>query len=100
MLKLLKLTRSFSSSLSVPVVDIQPFLTEGGNYMQDCKTVAETLHKYGCLIIKDPRVNVQQNNRFLDMFETFFDRRSKEFYAGRPVPDVFPEFHFQVGATP
>ena len=40
MLKLLKLTRSFSSSLSVPVVDIQPFLTEGGNYMQDCKTVA------------------------------------------------------------
>lgn len=68
--------------------------------MQDCKEVAEALHTYGCLIIKDPRVNVEQNNKFLDMFEQFFDRRSKDFYAGRPVADIFPEHHFQVGATP
>lgn len=77
MIKVLKISRLFSSAISVPIVDVQPFLTETGNYAQDCKTVAEALHKYGCLIIKDPRVNVQQNNNFLDLFEKFFDKRSK-----------------------
>jgi len=68
MLKVLRVSRLFSTSLSVPIVDVQPFLTESGNYTQDCKAVVEALHHYGCLIIKDPRVNVQQNNKFLDMF--------------------------------
>ena len=90
MLALTKMTRLFSSPLSVPIVDVTPFLTESGNYTNDCKTVAEALHKYGCLIIKDPRVNVEQNNKFIDMMEKFFQKRSKEFYAGKPVPDVFP----------
>lgn len=90
----------FSSSLSVPIVDVKNFLTGTGNYTQDCKAVADALHKYGCLIIKDPRVNADQNSKFLDMMEQFFQKRSVEFYAGRPVPDIFPEFDFQVGATP
>lgn len=81
MLALTRISRLFSTSLSVPIVDVQPFLTESGNYVQDCKTVAEALHTYGCLVIKDPRVNVQQNNNFLDMFEEFFHRRSQKFYA-------------------
>ncbi len=100
MLKLQRLTKFFSSSLSVPIVDVKNFLTESGNYTQDCKVVAKALETYGCLIIKDPRVNAEQNNKFLDLFERFFDKRSKEFYAGRPVPDIFPEYDFQVGATP
>lgn len=32
--------------------------------------------------------------------EKFFHKRSLEYYAGRPVPDIFPEVNFQVGATP
>lgn len=32
--------------------------------------------------------------------EKFFQKRSVEFYAGRPVPDIFPQYDFQVGATP
>ena len=77
MLRLTRITRLFGSGLKVPIVDVQPFLQESGNYHQDCKTVVEALHTYGCLVIKDPRVNAQQNNRFLDMFEKFFDRRAK-----------------------
>lgn len=100
MLKLQRITRLFSSALSVPIVDVQPFLTESGNYVQDCKNVAEALHTYGCLIIKDPRVNAEQNNKFLDLFERFFQKRSLDYYAGRPVPDIYPEYDFQVGATP
>jgi hypothetical protein len=45
-------------------------------------------------------VNAEQNNKFLDLMEEFFHRRSAEFYAGKPVPDIFPEDNFQVGATP
>lgn len=100
MLRASRAVRFFSSALSVPIVDVKPFLTESGNYTQDCKTVAEALSHYGCLIIKDPRVHQDQNSRFLDMMEKFFQKRSKELYAGRPVPDIFPDTNFQVGATP
>lgn len=34
------------------------------------------------------------------MMENFFHKRSLEYYAGRPVPDIFPDVDFQVGATP
>jgi len=100
MLALQRMRRFFSSKITVPIVDVKNFLTESGNYAQDCKAVAESLHQYGCLIIKDPRVNAAQNKSFLDLMEQFFQKRSVEFYAGRPVPDIFPEHNFQVGATP
>lgn len=100
MLLATKLSRFFSSKLSVPIVDVTNFVKGIGNCEQECKTVAEALHKYGCLVIKDPRVDVAQNNRFLDMMEKFFQKRSEDYYAGRPVADVFPEHDFQIGATP
>jgi len=34
------------------------------------------------------------------MMETFFSRRAVDHYAGRKVEDIFPNFDFQVGATP
>lgn len=95
-----KFGKFFSSALSVPVVDVTNFVNGTGNHTQDCKKVTEALHKYGCLIIKDPRVKPDLNNRFLDQMEQFFYKRSIEYYANRPVPDIFPEFDFQVGATP
>jgi len=96
-----RIFRAFATSkLSVPIIDVTNFLSGSGNYVQDCHHVSEALQKYGCLIIKDPRVNAQQNNNFLDMMEKFFDRRSKNFYANQPVSDIFPEENFQVGATP
>ena len=71
-----QMRRCSSSAISVPIVDVSTFLSGKGNSSQECKTVAEALHKYGCLIIKDPRVNVQENNQFLDMMEKFFHKRS------------------------
>lgn len=53
-----RLSYRFSQSVNVPIVDVSNFLTESGNYTKDCSAVAESLHKYGVLIIKDPRVNV------------------------------------------
>ena len=77
MLTLNKISRLFSTALSVPIVDVEPFLNGAPNQMENCKTVAEALHTYGCLIIKDPRVKVEQNNQFIDLMEKFFDKRSK-----------------------
>ena len=87
------------SSLKVPVVDVKSFLN-GNPAKSECKTVAEALHKYGCLVINDPRVKQSENAQFLDMMERFFDSRSKDHYNNRPVRNVYPEFDFQVGATP
>ena len=88
------------SLLKVPIVDVEPYLTGKGNTGDTCKQVAEALHKYGCLIIKDPRVNQQQNSQFLDMMEKYFARRGGDLYQGKKVADIYPNYNFQVGATP
>ena len=62
--------------------------------------MAEALSKYGCLVIKDPRVNQAQNDRFLDMMEKYFNKRGEDFYKTKVAKDIYPEYSFQVGATP
>jgi hypothetical protein len=52
------------------------------------------------LIIKDPRINQTQNDKFLDMMEKYFSKRSKDYYSNKSTKDVFPEKHFQIGAIP
>jgi len=48
----------------MPVIDFQVFLAsqEGGSTSEqaqiECQKVAECLHKFGILIIRDPRVNM------------------------------------------
>ena len=88
------------ASIKVPVIDVKGFLTESPSYKSDCKQVAEALHKYGCLVIKDPRVNQAQNDKFLDTLETYFHTRSLEYYAQKPINEIHPEWFYQVGATP
>jgi hypothetical protein len=66
---LLNLSRNIvfrCASIKVPIIDVKAFLTESPSAKSDCKQVAEALHKYGCLVIKDPRVNQAQNDKFLD----------------------------------
>ncbi len=88
------------SALKVPIVDVEPFMKGQGNCEQDCKIVADALHKYGCLVIKDPRVNQKENAEFLDMMEKYFVKRAADLYQGRVVADIYPNYDFQVGATP
>jgi isopenicillin N synthase-like dioxygenase len=87
------------ASIKVPVVDVKPFLMEAPS-QAECKQVAEALHKYGCLIIKDPRVNQAENDRFLDLMEKYFNKRAQEYYQKQNAPDIHPEWSYQVGATP
>ena len=44
-------------------------------------------------MVKDPRVNPENNNTFLDMMERYFE-------SSDGTRDARPEHHFQVGVTP
>jgi isopenicillin N synthase-like dioxygenase len=84
----------------VPVVGTDSFLNRKGEYLLDCKKVIKAFEETGCLIIRDPRVNQSHNDEVLTMMEKFFDDRSKKYYKKEPVKDIFPQYSYQVGATP
>jgi isopenicillin N synthase-like dioxygenase len=84
----------------VPVVDTENFLNRKGDYLEDCRKVIKAFEETGCLIIRDPRVNQSHNDEVLSMMEKFFDTRSKKYYKKEPVNDIFPQYSYQVGATP
>ncbi|CAD8106269.1 unnamed protein product [Paramecium sonneborni] len=85
---------------SVPVVDVTSFLAKKGDSSAQCAQVAEALHNYGAVCIKDPRVNDRHNVDFLDMMEKYFESRAAKFYNNETVEDIFPNYAYQVGATP
>jgi len=77
---LTKIIRHSIQNTKVPSVDISNFLNKRSEYRNDCKQIAEIFKKYGLVIIKDPRVDAAKNDKFLDLMERYFVKRSKEFY--------------------
>lgn len=89
--------------MQIPVIDLAPYLEfseksptagEGelhSNLKTLCSEVSRTLRETGALLIKDPRCSAQDNDRFLDMMEKYFE-----------MPDDFkrlqerPQLHYQV----
>ena len=70
------------------------------NVRLECQKVAECFHKFGILLIKDPRVNFQDNENYIDLMEEYFEKSGELFYSGEKVDDIKPEYHYQTGATP
>jgi len=68
--------------------------------MNLCSRVAESLHKNGILIIKDPRVNEKDNDDYIDMMEQYFMSRGNILYGGGTLDDAKPDCHYQVGVCP
>eukprot|EP00939_MAST-03C_sp_MAST-3C-sp1_P004638 g4638.t1 len=82
----------------LPVFDLAPFLTLGGDkdeIKKTCKKMAEALHKTSVLIVKDPRVSQSDAGTFIDMMEDYFSQNREDLER-----DVRAELHYQVGATP
>ncbi|KAG8391294.1 hypothetical protein BUALT_Bualt01G0173000 [Buddleja alternifolia] len=93
--------------MQIPVIDLAPYLDFdgelGGGDKEEldlklkimCSEVSRTLRETGALLVKDPRCTAQDNDRFLDMMEKYFE-----------MPDEFkrrqerPHLHYQVGVTP
>lgn len=87
------------SSIQVPRVNLSPFLS-GSTQLSNCEQILDSFHKYGCVIVDDPRVKPSYNDEFLNMMEKYFHSRAAQLYAGQKVDDVYPEYGFQTGATP
>ena len=81
----------------IPVIDLKSYM-ESGDQSQ-CQTVAECFHKYGILIIRDPRVDMKDNDEYIDLMEEYFEKKGQSFYAGEQLKDQKPEYHYLVGVT-
>lgn len=93
--------RMFSlDTTSLPVVDATAFINGGTGDIKECEKLIDCLRKYGCLAIRDPRVDDSQNQSFLDSLETYFHNTSADYYGGKDVTDIKPQYGYQVGATP
>lgn len=92
----------------IPIIDMNVYLKARDTEMSqladevrvECQKVAECFHKFGILLIKDPRVDFQDNDNYIDMMEDYFEQIGDQFYAGKKSEDIIPECHYQVGATP
>lgn len=82
----------------IPVIDLEPYMNSSD--ISSCKDVAESFHKYGICIIKDPRVNMEDNNEYIDLMEKYFDTVSGPYYQDKTLKEAKPEYHYLVGATP
>ncbi len=84
------------NTLHLPVIDLKNFFnreTDPAKYREECKKVADALHNYGLVIIKDPRVFDKDNNTFIDTLERYFALSDGK-------RDARPKLGFQVGVTP
>lgn len=63
--------------------------------IKESKLVADCLHEYGVVIIKDTRVTEEDNSIFLDMMERYFEQETE-----KKMSDARPQYHYQVGVTP
>lgn len=82
------------------MIDLTPYLEISADEVDPqlkklCSEVSRTLRETGALLVKDPRCSVEDNDRFIDMMEKYFEQ-----------PDHFkrlqerPHLHYQVGVTP
>jgi len=95
---------TLSTADVLPVIDLSTYLAKGGSsgdgnageeHRLLCLQVADMLKSTGCLVVRDPRVDHSENDRFLDMMEDYFSRS-----AGEKDRDSRPQLSFQVGYTP
>jgi isopenicillin N synthase-like dioxygenase len=83
--------------LSIPSIDASLLLSNHPKKLEECRKAVEILHQTGVMILKDPRVDEKENDRFLDMMEKYYESRSKTFYAGGKLLESNPAAGYQTG---
>ena len=69
----------------IPVIDLNSYIESGDE--AHCKAVADSFHKYGICIIRDPRVDMKDNDDYIDLMEEYFEKKGKAFYDGEILKD-------------
>ena len=67
--------------MDLTVVDLAAYLSTSSpaeDLAALCSAVSRSLRETGALLVKDPRCSAEDNDRFLDMMEKYFER-SDEF---------------------
>ena len=72
----------------IPIINAEIYMEQKEGWEAECKKVAESFHKYGIVKLKDPRVNMGDNDKFIDIVEKYFDSVSKKYYAGEELKDM------------
>lgn len=63
----------------IPVVDLTAWMGDQGDVncdgrADDCQRLADALHRFGIVLVRDPRVSEVDNDKFLDQMETYYER--------------------------
>lgn len=89
--------------MDLPVIDLASYLTASSALAAGspidfspqltslCELVSRTLKETGALLVKDPRCSAEDNDRFIDMMERFFEKPT-EFKRLQARPHL----HYQV----
>jgi isopenicillin N synthase-like dioxygenase len=87
---------SESPLLELPLVDADVFRSgDAAAADAEAAKLAQALHAYGVLLLRDSRVTEADNDAFLDLLERYMGQPEED-----KVPDIRREFHYQVGLTP
>lgn len=93
--KKVKGDRSSNPINDLPVIDFSLFFNKDADpvrYEAECQKVAYSLHHYGLVVLKDPRVSESDNDIFLSMMERYFE-------ISDGVRDSRPNLSYQIGVT-
>lgn len=93
-----RVLRKFSS-IDIPVINAEYLLNNHPKKVEESKKAVDILHKTGIMILKDPRVNEDENGKFLDFMEQYYENRSKHFYKTGELLDSNPEGGHQTGVV-
>jgi molybdopterin biosynthesis enzyme MoaB len=90
--------RKITTIDDVPIIDLEKFMQAedktATDVMELCNKVVDSLHRFGILIVRDPRAKEEENDQYIDLMERYFESRGKQLYAGETVEEFKPEYHF------
>ncbi|XP_060208739.1 uncharacterized protein LOC132636075 isoform X2 [Lycium barbarum] len=94
--------------MELPVIDLAPYLENSSldsEIESVCLEVSRTLRETGALLVKDPRCTAEDNDRFIDMMEKYFQQPEEfkrlqerphlhyqELNSEPVIPEGFPEW--------
>ncbi|KAJ9558411.1 hypothetical protein OSB04_013025 [Centaurea solstitialis] len=92
--------------MELPVIDLAPYVdVTSGKFTYDellhpelkkvCSEVSRILRETGALFVRDPRCSTEDNDRFIDMMEKYFEQPEEVKRA-----QECPHQHYQVGPIP
>ena len=84
----------------VPHISIESFVEDNEVCQATSEAIVAALRDFGCVAIKDPRVNQNSNTEFVEMMSAYFDSRSAKLEGGEQIDEMFPEFGYETGVTP